>query len=184
MSNMQTQILKLNKAGTPQAWIDIETAATVKAKGQVLWEMGSLAKTLRGGYQKTGERSVLDLPTIIAVNGRVTQKNVPRISNPLLFSRDSCLCMYCGEKFRVRDLSRDHVVPRSKGGNDSWENCVTCCRRCNHFKSDRTPEEAGMQLLAIPFAPNLYEYFYLENRNVLQDQMDFLKTRFKNVNVA
>jgi len=45
MSNMQTQILKLNKAGTPQAWIDIETAATVKAKGQVLWEMGSLAKS-------------------------------------------------------------------------------------------------------------------------------------------
>ena len=184
MSNMQTQILKLNKAGSPQAWIDIETAATVKAKGQVLWEMGSLAQTLRGGYQKSGERSVLDLPTIIAVNGKVTEKNVPRISNPLLFSRDSFLCLYCGDKFRVRDLSRDHIVPRSKGGKDSWENCVTCCRRCNHFKNDRTPEEAGMELLAVPFAPNLYEYFYLENRNVLEDQMEFLKTRFKNVQVA
>lgn len=184
MSNMHTQILKLNKAGTPQAWIDIEAAAVAKAKGQVLWEMGSLANTLRGGYQKSGERSVLDLPTIIAVSGKVTHKNVPRISNPLLFSRDGHLCLYCGGRFRAKELSRDHVMPQSRGGRDTWENCVTCCRRCNHFKNDRTPEEAGLELLAVPFAPNLYEYFYLENRNVLEDQMDFLKVRFKNVLVS
>ena len=61
---------------------------------------------------------------------------------------------------------------------------MTCCRRCNHYKNDRTPEEAGLELLAVPFAPNLYEYFYLENKHVLQDQMEFLRTRFKNVLVT
>lgn len=43
-------------------------------------------------------------------------------------------------------LTLDHVIPRSRGGKSSWENLVACCRRCNHSKGDRTPEEAGMVL--------------------------------------
>ena len=185
MSTMNTSILKLNKAGSPQAWITFETAAIAKAKGLVLWEMGSITKTLHGGVQRTtGMQSFFDLPEIIAVDGKIKEKGVPRISNPLLFSRDDYICLYCGDEFKDCDLSRDHVVPVSHGGEDCWENCVTSCRKCNHFKNDRTPEQAGMELLAIPFAPNLYEYFYLDNKNVLKDQMDFLKSKFQNVMVA
>jgi len=182
---MRTEILKLNKAGLPQAWINFEAAATAKAKGIVLWEMGSLAKTIYGGIQRsTGKQSMLDVPTIIAVDGKCKEKGIPRISNPVLFARDDFTCLYCGGRFCARDLSRDHVIPTSKGGEDCWQNCVTCCKKCNHFKNDRTPEQAGMELLAIPFAPNLHEYFYLDNRNVLEDQMDFLKSKFQNVMVA
>lgn len=178
---MNAKVLKLNKAGTPLNWINFEDAATAVSKGAVLWQMGSIARTLLGGIQKNGAQSKIDLPSIIAVDGRVIQPSVPKMSNELLFSRDGHMCMYCGITFSYKKLSRDHVQPASKGGPDTWENCVTSCLRCNQFKADRTPEEAGLELLAIPFAPNLHEYIFLDNRHVLADQMQFLKPQFKNV---
>lgn len=178
---MNARILKLNKAGSPTAWINFEQAAIAMAKNQVLWHLGADSNRLHGGTQRSGVRSFFDLPTIIAVNGRVKEKSVPRISNSLLFARDQNICLYCAKTFRRSDLSRDHVMPRSRGGADTWENCVTACKRCNHHKSDRTPEEASMELCAIPFAPNLYEWFYLSNHNVLADQMDYLSSKFQNV---
>lgn len=181
---MSTQILKLNKAGAPVAWIDYEAAATTISKGLVLWSMGDSDSLLRGGVQRlTGERSTMHIPPIIAVQGRVKEKAVPRISNRLLFARDQMTCLYCGSKFAARDLSRDHVIPRAHKGVDCWENCVTACRRCNHHKADRTPEQAGMELLAVPFAPTLNEYFMLSNRNIMFDQMSYLSSSFKNIRV-
>jgi len=55
-----------------------------------------------------------------------------------------------------------------------WENCVTACRVCNQHKDDRTPDEAGMKLLAVPYIPNLAQYLILSNRKILADQMEFL----------
>ncbi|MEE2607151.1 MAG: HNH endonuclease, partial [Pseudomonadota bacterium] len=75
-------------------------------------------------------------------------------------------------------LSRDHVNPLSRGGSDVWTNVVTSCRRCNNRKADCVPEEANMELLAVPFVPNQYEFLYLSNHNVLADQMEFLSARF------
>jgi hypothetical protein len=57
---------------------------------------------------------------------------------------------------------------------DAWTNVVTCCERCNQRKGDRTPEEAGMQLLYVPYAPSWAEHLILKNRNILADQMEFL----------
>jgi 5-methylcytosine-specific restriction endonuclease McrA len=88
------------------------------------------------------------------------------------------MCLYCGGVFSPHELSRDHVLPLSRGGRDVWTNVVTSCRRCNNRKADRNPEQAGMELLAVPFVPNQYEFLYLTNHNVLVDQMEFLKTRF------
>ena len=140
---------------------------------------------MRGGVQRLiGQRSLLEIPPIIAVDGRVKTKSVPRISNKLLFARDSMTCLYCGVRFRNSELSRDHVIPRAQNGPDVWTNCVTACRRCNHYKADKTPEQAGMELLAVPFEPNLFEYFYLSGRNVLADQQLYLSTKFENVLAA
>jgi len=178
---MNAQVLKLNKAGMPTEWINFESAASVLAKGLVTWSMGSVARTFHGGYQSNGSRSMLEIPTIIAVDGKIADVSVPRINNASLFARDGFLCLYCGLSYRRSELSRDHVMPRSRGGVDTWENCVTACRRCNHAKDDRTPEEAGMALLAVPYAPNLNEWFALSNRSVLADQMDYLRSGFKNL---
>ena len=69
-------------------------------------------------------------------------------------------------------------MPLSQGGRDKWANVVTACKRCNNFKAGRTPEQAGMQLLAIPFVPTHAEYVYLQGKRVLADQMEFLLAHF------
>ncbi|MFW5927367.1 MAG: HNH endonuclease, partial [Wenzhouxiangella sp.] len=102
----------------------------------------------------------------------------PPLSNRALFRRDENLCLYCGTQFRDRELSRDHVKPLAQGGQDVWSNVVTACKRCNNHKGSRTPEESGMQLLAIPFTPTHAEYVYLQGRRILADQMEFLLAHF------
>lgn len=176
---MNAKILRLNKAGTPIAWLNWQDTASLMVRGQVIWTLGDTVMTIHGGYNSRGQRSSLDLPSIIACDGKVEGRAfVPSLNNTLLFARDRHLCLYCGVEFGHSELSRDHVVPVSKGGKDTWTNCVTACRRCNNRKANQTPEQAGMELLAVPFVPNRYEYFYLSNRDVLADQMDFLKARF------
>ncbi len=176
---MNSKVLRLNKAGTPIAWLSWQETATLLVKDQVLWSIGDTTRTVRGGYNKSGIRSELNLPSIIACDGRVdTHTFTPALSNELLFARDQQLCLYCGVEHPTKDLSRDHVMPTSRGGRDIWTNCVTACRRCNNRKGSLTPEEANMHLLAVPFAPNRHEFFYLSNRDVLADQMEFLKARF------
>jgi len=67
--------------------------------------------------------------------------------------RDGFRCQYCHEKFPMRDLTYDHVVPRAQGGRTTWENIVTACRDCNERKADRTPAQAKMPLRKKPVRP-------------------------------
>ena len=85
------------------------------------------------------------------------------------------MCLYCGDYLYTCELTRDHVVPVSRGGADTWENVVTACRICNHRKADKLLEEIDMSLLAVPFVPNRAEGLILENRDILGDQMEFLE---------
>ena len=173
------QILRLNKAGMPEAWISREEAAKYYCQERVLFELGDVCETLHGGWNSLGEQSTLDLASIIACEGKISGET-GRISlcNRFLFRRDNNICLYCGGHFPTSQLTRDHVIPRSRGGKNTWTNVVTACSRCNHHKGARTPEEASMPLLAVPFKPNLYEHFYLANHRILADQMDFLSNHF------
>ena len=101
-------------------------------------------------------------------------EHVPGLTNPMLFARDRHVCAYCGGRFQSRDLSRDHVRPVSRGGRDSWTNSVTACRGCNTRKGNRSPEQADMPLLYVPYVPNRHEHFILRNRRILVDQMEYL----------
>jgi len=178
------QVLKLTNSGMPVAWTSLENAAALICKGIVNWELGH-AVQLRGGHNHFGQRSVIDIPAIIAVDGaRQSRRTTPLLTNRALFKRDHCRCLYCGEVFSHRELTRDHVFPRSRGGLDTWNNVVTSCSRCNHQKDCRTPEEAGMPLLAIPYTPNPFEIAYLQGRKVLQDQEDYLKQQFGQFRLA
>ena len=173
------KILRLNKAGTPIDWISREEAATLVVKDQVVWTLGENSFEMRGGINRIGRQSVLSLPSILASDGSVKLKDfVPPLVNSYLFRPDQFLCMYCGGEFTAEKLSRDPIQPVSRNGTDHWTNVVTACKRCNHRKANHTPEEAGMELLAVPFVPNRYEFFYLANKNILTDQMEFLKTQF------
>lgn len=82
-----------------------------------------------------------------------TPRVTVRLTRRNLMFRDAHQCQYCGKQPPLRELNIDHVLPRSRGGADSWENLVTACRVCNLRKGWRTPEEANMRLARRPFRP-------------------------------
>lgn len=169
-------ILAVNAAGQPHRWLSVEDAVTYKAKGRVAYEIGEVAKLLRGGVcARTGQRSETEVRSIVSLKGEVRRlSRVPAPSRTLLFRRDRCLCAYCGMQFSESVLTMDHILPSAQGGPSAWENLVTACQPCNGNKGNRTPEQAGMPLLYVPYAPNRNEAFILVNRKVMVDQMEFL----------
>jgi 5-methylcytosine-specific restriction endonuclease McrA len=173
---MEPLVLTVDMAGLPQAWVALEEAITYHAKQLVAWSLGYEVREFRGGWQKNGVRSRIATKSILAIKGSVPGRLVhaPGLTNALLFARDRHLCAYCGEGHMSRDLSRDHVVPVSHGGRDSWTNSVTACKKCNIRKANRTPEQAHMPLLYVPYVPNRHEQFILRNRRILADQMEYL----------
>lgn len=171
-------ILKLDAGGLPVSWIRWQTAVTLYSRERVRWEAGEGRFTIYGGIcARTGERSSIEIGSIIAVSDKSKryERSTPLLTNRTLFQRDRNLCLYCGSAFPISQLTRDHVYPASRGGQSVWENCVSACRECNQRKDDRTPEEANMKLLAVPYTPNLAEYLILQNRRILADQMEFLQ---------
>jgi 5-methylcytosine-specific restriction endonuclease McrA len=82
-----------------------------------------------------------------------------KFSRQNVLARDRWKCCYCGQRFATRELTFDHVMPRSRGGRTSWENIVTACRDCNHEKADRTPDEARMRLRKKPVRPTWLPIF-------------------------
>ena len=178
---MIKRVLKLDVGGRPIAWITREEGALLYCRDQVAWEAGVEEIILRGGFSRiTGMRSVLRVNSIVAVTA-VDQtadfrSGTPALTNARLFRRDGYMCLYCGEVLPPRLLTRDHIVPVSAGGQDTWENVATACRACNQRKDNTLLEDTGMRLLAVPYAPNRAEGLILENRNILGDQMEFLQS--------
>lgn len=169
------RILKLDASGTPNKWINFEEVAYHHAKGNVLWTLGE-QMTLRGGHNKDGVQSTLDVPSIMALKGcmKARQRSTVALERPSLFRRDRFTCAYCGKVFHEDDLRMEHIYPQARGGKLVWENIVSACEPCNSRKACRTPEEAKMPLLYVPYVPNAFEGFILTNRRILADQMEFL----------
>lgn len=176
-----TQVLQLDAAGFPQNWISREDAALYYATDSVAWTLGEVMYTLRGGYNAVlGGQSLISVHPIIAVKG-VSPINlfdaVPTLSNASLFKRDN-VCGYCGGYFPAgKGLTRDHIVPVSKGGPDTFENCLSACSPCNSAKGDKSLEQAGMKLLFTPYAPSIFEAFILRGRNISGDAQAYLSKR-------
>ena len=184
-TDLQQQVLRTDVAGMPLEWIGYQDAVRLISLGQVSYSLGRTLYRIHGGINAlSGVQSVIDVNAIIASYGNhphthlFSESYTPPLSNKALFRRDQSLCLYCGEQFPNCLLSRDHVKPLSQGGADIWVNVVTACKRCNNHKAGRTPEQAGMELLAIPFKPTHAEYVYLQGRKILADQMEFLLAHF------
>lgn len=171
-------VLQLDVSGRPQAWISTREAAVLYACDSVAWTLGQAFRVMRGGIQRsTGLQSRIELHPIIAVRGSVPSRawrQVAALSNPKLFVRDRNICAYCGGHFHLEDLTREHIVPVSRGGHDTWMNCITACKACNGRKGSRLPEEANMTLLYLPYVPSLHEDMILRGRRIVVDQMEFL----------
>lgn len=88
--------------------------------------------------------------------------------------RDQNTCQYCGDKFCFSDLTMDHVVPKSRGGDRIWTNIVACCKKCNSKKSNRTPEEAKMPLIRKPIVPRWNIHVLLRDKEIPNEWKEFI----------
>lgn len=176
-------ILKLDKAGNPIRWLNHEQAIRLYVNDRVIAALGNENFMIRGGINAVSlTQSRIEVNSILLTRSpvravRQQASYVPTLSNKALFRRDRHTCLYCGTAFYDSELTRDHVVPTSRGGKDTWANVVTACKRCNNRKGDRLLQEMDMPLMAIPFVPNHAEWLILRNRKILADQMSFLVSR-------
>ncbi|MCB9896483.1 MAG: HNH endonuclease [Planctomycetes bacterium] len=101
-----------------------------------------------------GVRTSVLMPEVIVLQ---SYDGSPRRALPFsrqnLYRRDRNVCQYCGRRVEAREVSIDHVVPRSRGGRTDWDNCVLACLGCNHRKANRMPQEAGLVLRRPPERP-------------------------------
>lgn len=172
---MQSLILTLDAAGVPHRWSTWQDAAVSLTKGLVLWSLGHETVHYGGTSRLTGAPSSLAIPTIMALRGRAkVGRRIPPLTNRNLFLRDRHQCAYCGQRYPAHKLSRDHIVPTSRGGRNIWSNCTTACVQCNNRKDDRLLTECGMELLYVPYVPDMAESLLMANRRILADQHDFL----------
>lgn len=173
------RVLALDAGGQILDWISWQDATCLYVRDAVVWTLGDPCLRIHGGTSRaTGAQSIIDLHPIIAARGHARSRKrspTPPLTNTALFLRDAALCMYCGDEFPRSRLTRDHVVPTSRGGRDIWENVVSACIACNSRKGNRTPQQAAMPLLAVPYRPSWVEHLILSNRHILADQMAFLK---------
>ncbi|WP_425480812.1 HNH endonuclease [Montanilutibacter psychrotolerans] len=175
------RLLSLDAHGRVLNWMNWQDAACLYARDAVAWTLGEPCLQVRGGTSRlTGNRSLIELHPIVAARGHARAHALdptPALTNAALFARDDHLCLYCGHAYARPLLTRDHVVPVSKGGRDIWENVVAACFHCNSRKGNRSPQQAGMPLLAVPYRPSWVEHLILSNRNILADQMEFLRNQ-------
>ncbi|MEO0255058.1 MAG: HNH endonuclease [candidate division WOR-3 bacterium] len=103
----------------------------------------------------------IDVPSVIRIKRYINYRpyNVP-INKRNIMRRDKYTCQYCGKK--GSDLTIDHVIPKDRGGKDTWQNLVTCCKECNLKKGNRTPREAGMKLIKKPKKPTYFHILFSE----------------------
>jgi hypothetical protein len=179
---MSPQVLQLDVRGTPQAWITPMQAAVHYSSNDVAWTIGDdPLTTLRGGFNAQRQRqSLMEIAPIIALRGaaRINLLDVqPSVSRRKLFCRDRHTCAYCGGVFDWKKLQAEHILPESRGGQYTWMGLVSACSFCNGRKRARTPEEAGMPLLYLPYVPSRFEDFILQGRNIRADVHEWLASR-------
>lgn len=142
------EALVLDAAFNPLAVVPWERAVTLSIgrKARVLESQGTVA----------GRGWTVEIPSVLVLLSYI-RRFVTRgvaFSRGNVYLRDQHTCQYCAKRFGgTRGLTLDHVVPRSRGGTNTWENVVTCCVPCNSHKASRTPREARMRLLKEPVRP-------------------------------
>ncbi|HEU4796955.1 MAG TPA: HNH endonuclease [Pyrinomonadaceae bacterium] len=138
------RVLLLNQTYEPLGTVSVARAVIMTFKNTVTVEEFDGDRVLRSARAEFPVPSVIRRRTYINVRQRREASGMKRLR---IYMRDKYRCQYCGEKKGVKELTLDHILPRSRGGDNSPINVVTACMTCNNRKGDRTPEEARMPLL-------------------------------------
>lgn len=147
---MNSRVLVLNASFEPINVCTARRAVILILKGVALAEESSSSWI-------HSSRVSIPMPSVIRLMEYI---HIPferkSLSRKNILLRDHNTCQYCAKVFPPPDLTLDHIVPRSHGGDSTWDNLVASCRACNNRKGSRSPEEAGMKLLKRPQAYNLH----------------------------
>ena len=152
-------------------------AARAEALRPVKWdEWITLPVREHDAFVRTA-RGAIRVPTVIvAVNYAKVPKKRPKLCAKAIRERDDNRCQYTGRVLRPDEGSLDHVVPRSRGGKDAWENLVWSAKDVNQRKADRLPHEAGLKLLSTPRAPKeMPAMVFIRNSHEIADWKLFVK---------
>lgn len=154
LENAITKVFSTYKDGTPKAYI-IEP----ESYQALTWEDWAKLQPNVDEEKISTVNMVFRIPEIIVLS-KYEKLPKPKVhfSRRTLYKRDKMQCQYCGCKPGTEELTIEHVVPRSKGGLTTWENCVLACVPCNRKKADKTLAQAGMKLLKEPKKPDLSLY--------------------------
>ena len=159
-------VLVLNQNYQPLNICDVRRAVSLMGRGKA-------ESLLTSGHLLRSPSAWHELPAVIRLVYLVKRPlHRRRLSRREVFMRDGLRCLYCGA--RARDLTLDHVMPRSQGGAHSWDNVVSACKSCNHRKAGRTPLQAGMKLLIEPREPRPNPYAFFHAERVQQSWRPFL----------
>ena len=171
MSNFQDKTLLLNQGYQPLKIITWQKAICLlfleKADNLEVY-CDKLVSSISNKFSMPAVIRLRDSIRINSFKVKFTRSN--------LFNRDNNECQYCGKEFSDRELTMDHVTPRSKGGKTDWSNIVSACKHCNKYKKDMTLEEAGMSLLSIPKIPNS-RILFSKNRNVPEEWKNWVLSK-------
>src|SRR4029077_7046552 len=144
------RVLLLNQTYEPLGTVSVARAIIMTFKNSVFVEEWDRDRVLRSAHDEFPVPSVIRRRTYINVRRRREASGMKRLR---IYMRDKFRCQYCGEKKGVAELTLDHIMPRSRGGDNSPVNIVTACMTCNNRKSNRTPAEARMPLLTSQTMP-------------------------------
>lgn len=182
-SYLKKHTLVLNKS-----WMAIHTTTV---KNALLLLIGNAAVALNPTSYETftfdqwvtqpGENHIrtykltIPIPEIIVLTkyNKIPLLSLP-FSRPNLYNRDDYQCQYCCKKPGSKDLSIDHIIPRSKGGATSWENCVLACTDCNRLKGDKFLRQTGMKLIKTPMAPKWTPIAHVKKKDLNVNWLPFL----------
>ncbi|HEX5426620.1 MAG TPA: HNH endonuclease [Candidatus Acidoferrales bacterium] len=147
MGVMKRTVLQVNASYEPMSIISARRALTLITKGVAVVELPTKTMIYPGVY----------LPSVIRLRHfRKVPRRLQQVSRKNIFIRDGHRCMYCGVKAPKVVLELEHIIPKSRGGRNAWENLVAGCHDCNQKKRDRTPEEAGMTLIHRPLPQSIH----------------------------
>lgn len=167
------RVLVLNQDYSPIGLCNVEKAFILVYLNKA--EMVSSAN----GYHLRSVEKHFPMPAVVRLNRyvHVPYKGV-LLTRQNVFKRDGHECQYCGSK---KDLTLDHLIPRSKGGKTNWTNLITACKRCNALKGDNPPEKVGLKVKKAPFKPN-YVMFIRDFSGFAQEEWKpFLKSKEKSL---
>jgi 5-methylcytosine-specific restriction endonuclease McrA len=147
MNSMMT--LKLDSSFRPLDVIDSVEALVLCIVGK--------AKAIENYTKKINSvRKSFELPAVIVLNKYIKFRfSYMACNRANILWRDDYRCQYCSNTFKIEKLTLDHVVPKSRGGDNSWKNLVTACKKCNQRKGNKTPSEAGMHPIRSPYEPKM-----------------------------